>query len=182
MIPCSSSAWGMSILVWGSTLQPFPTSRRRHESMPNTRRCTSIWPEPTRRPTSSTWSARPSSVAGAQPCAAAMPTSSRSSRTSESFYSTTESGSITRMPRAVLNLQDAADLRAVQGQWRFAPGFIPGQPNEGLIAQAEGSPARLPDYDDSGREVCHDLTRGRSRGFTFAWYRINVTLPETIHG
>ena len=54
------------------------------------------------------------------------------------------------MPRAILNLQDPADLRAVQGQWRFAPGFIPGQPNEGLIAQAEGSPARLPDYDDSG--------------------------------
>ena len=86
------------------------------------------------------------------------------------------------MPRAILNLQDAADLRAVQGQWRFAPGFIPGQPNEGLVSQAEGSPARLPDYDDAGWEVCHDLTRGRSRGFTFAWYRVQITLPETVHG
>ena len=86
------------------------------------------------------------------------------------------------MPRAILNLQDPADLRAVQGQWRFAPGFIPGQPNEGLVSQAEGSPARLPDYDDAGWEVCHDITPGRSRGFTFAWYRIKVTLPETVQG
>ena len=86
------------------------------------------------------------------------------------------------MPRAILNLQDTADLRAVQGQWRFAPGFIPGQPNEGLVAQAEGSPARLPDYNDAGWEVCHDLTRWHSRGFTFAWYRVKVTLPETVHG
>src|SRR2546428_564593 len=86
------------------------------------------------------------------------------------------------MPRAIVNLQDPADLRAVQGQWRFAPGFIPGQPNEGLIAQAEGSSARLPDYDDSAWEVCHDITPGRSHGFTFAWYRIKVTLPETVQG
>jgi hypothetical protein len=86
------------------------------------------------------------------------------------------------MPRAIVNLQDPADLRAVQGQWRFAPGFIPGQPNEGLVSQAEGSPARLPDYDDSGWEICHDITPGRSHGFTFAWYRIKVTLPETVQG
>lgn len=86
------------------------------------------------------------------------------------------------MPRVILNLQDAADLRAVQGQWRFAPGFIPGQPNEGLLAQAEGSPARLPDYDDSGWDVCPDLTRWHSRGFTFAWYRLKATLPETVQG
>ena len=37
------------------------------------------------------------------------------------------------MPRAIFNLQDTADLRAVQGQWRFAPGFVPGEPNEGLV-------------------------------------------------
>ena len=86
------------------------------------------------------------------------------------------------MPRAILNLQDAADLRAVQGQWRFAPGFIPGAPNEGLVSQAGGSPARLPDYDDSGWEVCHDLTAWHSHGFTFAWYRLTLTLPETVQG
>src|SRR5687768_9232660 len=82
------------------------------------------------------------------------------------------------MPRAVLNLQDPADLRAVQGQWRFAPGFVPGEPNEGFQSQLAGSPARLVDYDDSSWAVCDDLTRWHSRGFTFAWYRLTVTLPE----
>jgi hypothetical protein len=86
------------------------------------------------------------------------------------------------MPRAVLNLQDPADLRVVQAQWRFAPGFVPGEPNEGLVSQLEGSPARLINYDDTGWAVCHDLTQGQSHGFTFAWYRITVTLPDTVQG
>jgi gluconolactonase len=86
------------------------------------------------------------------------------------------------MPRAVLDLQDVADLRAVQGQWRFALGYVPGEPNEGFVSQIAGSPARLPDYDDSGWGVCHDLTQGQSRGFTFAWYRITVRLPEMVQG
>jgi hypothetical protein len=82
----------------------------------------------------------------------------------------------------MLNLQDPADLRTVRGQWRFAPGLVPGEPNEGFVSQLAASPARLPDYDDSGWAVCHDLTQGQSRGFTFAWYRIAVTLPETAQG
>jgi hypothetical protein len=86
------------------------------------------------------------------------------------------------MPRAVLNLQDTADLHAVQAQWRFAQGLVPGEPNEGFVSQLEGSQARLMDYDDSRWALCHDLTQGQSRGFTFAWYRITVTLPETVEG
>lgn len=86
------------------------------------------------------------------------------------------------MPRATLNLQDPRDLRAVGGQWRFAPGLVPGQPNEGLVAGSAGSPARLSDYDDSGWEVRKDLTQWHSRGIAFAWYRIRVTLPETVGG
>ena len=86
------------------------------------------------------------------------------------------------MPRAILNLQDPADLRAVQGQWRFAPGFVPGEPNDGLVPQCAGSPARLVEYDDSGWEVCHDLTRWYSHGLAFAWYRITLTVPATVQG
>jgi hypothetical protein len=86
------------------------------------------------------------------------------------------------MPRAVLNLQDPADLHATKGQWRFAPGLVPGEPNEGFVSQLAGSPARLSDYDDSTWEVRNDLTLWHSRGFTFAWYRIKVTLPETVAG
>jgi hypothetical protein len=86
------------------------------------------------------------------------------------------------MPRGILNLQDPADLAAVRGQWRFAPGLVPGQPNEGLVSQLASSPARLADYDDSGWEVRKDITEWHSRGVTFAWYRITVTLPETVQG
>jgi hypothetical protein len=86
------------------------------------------------------------------------------------------------MPRASLNLMDPKDLRIVQGLWRFAPGLVPGQPNEGLVAGLAGSPARLADYDDSRWEVCEDLTRWHSKGIAFAWYRITVTLPQTVQG
>jgi hypothetical protein len=86
------------------------------------------------------------------------------------------------MPRGVLNLLNPADLQSVQGVWRFAPGLVPGEPNEGLVSQLEGSPARLVDYDDSGWEVRDDLTKWVSRGVTFAWYRLKVTLPERVEG
>ena len=86
------------------------------------------------------------------------------------------------MPRATLSLGGAAGQAAVNGQWKFARGYVPGQPNEGLLEQAQGSPARLADYDDSGWEVCADLTQRMSHGFSFMWYRINVTLPEMVEG
>ncbi|MCH7493597.1 hypothetical protein IIA16_02645 [bacterium] len=86
------------------------------------------------------------------------------------------------MPRAIVNLMDPAGLRSVGGQWRFAPGLVPGEANEGLVSQLAGSPARLPDYDDSGWEVRDDLTLWHSRGLTFAWYRTKVTVPESIGG
>ena len=86
------------------------------------------------------------------------------------------------MPRVSLSLERAAGQAVVDGQWRFARGYVPGQPNEGLLEQAEGSPARLPEYDDSEWEVCPDLAQGVSHGFSFMWYRIKVTLPETVEG
>ena len=86
------------------------------------------------------------------------------------------------MPRATLNLQNPADLEAVKGIWRFAPGLVPGEPNEGVVSQLMGTPARLADFDDSGWEVCEDLTKWHSRGMAFAWYRIKVTLPGQVGG
>ncbi len=86
------------------------------------------------------------------------------------------------MPRASLNLMDSDDLRQAQAQWRYAPGLVPGQPNEGLVSQLEGSPARLADYDDSSWEVRQDLTKWVSHGFTFAWYRTKVIFPQTVGG
>ena len=86
------------------------------------------------------------------------------------------------MPRAVIDLNTESGLAAVKGQWKFAQGLVPGEPNEGLVSQIEGSPARLAEYDDSNWEICTDLAKWISHGFSFVWYRINVTFPETVDG
>jgi hypothetical protein len=86
------------------------------------------------------------------------------------------------MPRVILDLNNAADREKVKAQWHVGQGLVPGQPNEGLRAQLSNSPARLPDYDDSSWEVCSNIRASRSSGFTFAWYRITITLPEQIGG
>jgi gluconolactonase len=86
------------------------------------------------------------------------------------------------MPRIALDLNKADDLGKVKAQWRVAQGLVPGEPNEGLTAQIPNSPARAADYDDSGWEVCTNVRRSRSKGFTFAWYRIKVEIPEEVDG
>jgi hypothetical protein len=50
------------------------------------------------------------------------------------------------------------------------------------VAQGEGSPARLPDYDDSGWAICYDLPERVSHGFSFVWYRTKITIPATVGG
>lgn len=101
------------------------------------------------------------------------------------------------MATASLDLESPEDLAVLQAQWRFGPGWVPGEPNEGLVSQAAESPARLSDYDDSSWEVISDveprhadssqggpddpgLRKRRSTGFTFGWYRIAVVLPERV--
>lgn len=86
------------------------------------------------------------------------------------------------MPRASFDLQDQDHLSQLNAGWKFAQGYVPGEPNEGLVALAEGSPARLPDYDDSSWEPTSDLAAWVSHGLTFVWYRIKITIPETIDG
>jgi hypothetical protein len=86
------------------------------------------------------------------------------------------------MARVALDLNNAQDRAKVNGQWKVGPGFVPGEPNEGLTARLLESPARLPDYDDSGWEVCDNIRASLSEGFTFAWYRIAVELPDSIDG
>jgi hypothetical protein len=84
------------------------------------------------------------------------------------------------MPRLALDLNKAEDLQKVRGEWRIGPGLVPGEPNEGLVAQVLNTPARLADYDDSNWEVCTNIRQSISRGFTFAWYRISLVLPGEI--
>ena len=86
------------------------------------------------------------------------------------------------MPRIALDLNKEEDRQKVKGTWRRAMGLVPGEPNQGLVAEMIASPARLKDYDDSGWEVTANVRELLSIGFTFAWWRITVTLPETIDG
>jgi hypothetical protein len=86
------------------------------------------------------------------------------------------------MPRVALDLNTAEDRQKVKGQWRVAPGLVPGEPNEGLTAQLLATPARLADFDDSHWEICSNVRESRSVGFTFAWYRITVELPSSVDG
>jgi hypothetical protein len=86
------------------------------------------------------------------------------------------------MPRVALDLNKEEDRRKVNGVWRHALGLVPGEPNQGLVAELLSTPARLADYDDSGWEVCDNIRALVSVGFTFGWYRITVELPESIDG
>jgi hypothetical protein len=86
------------------------------------------------------------------------------------------------MPRIALDLNTSADRQKVKGEWRVAQGLVTGQPNEGLTAQLLACPERLADFDDSGWQVCTNIRQSLSVGFTFAWYRITVTIPEQANG
>jgi transcription elongation factor len=86
------------------------------------------------------------------------------------------------MSRVTLDLNKAGDRQMVKGEWRVGPGLVPGEPNEGLTARLLATPARLAGHDDSAWQVCSDIRESLSTGFTFAWYRIAVELPQSLNG
>ncbi len=86
------------------------------------------------------------------------------------------------MVRVALDLENKADLKVLNAVgWKIATGLVPGEPNQGLVAELKECPARLPGYDDSKWQV-GDLQQKFSKGFTFAWYRLKVTIPEKVKG
>ncbi|MGH9463410.1 MAG: SMP-30/gluconolactonase/LRE family protein, partial [Vicinamibacteria bacterium] len=97
---------------------------------------------------------------------------------------------------AVVDLATLEGVRLVQGEWRYrdteivevdfrAPG-PDGQPTGKLIKTYEVSPrAGGADFDDSTWEVLDptQLSERRSTGrVCFNWYRIKVTIPQSIEG
>lgn len=88
------------------------------------------------------------------------------------------------MARVSLDLGNKEDLKAIKALdgWRVAQGYVPGEPNQGLVAEHKGSPARLADYDDSRWEKNADIQKRYSSGLTFAWYRLRFTMPDEIKG
>ena len=87
------------------------------------------------------------------------------------------------MARISMNLEDKEDLKILgTSGWRRAMGLVPGQPNQGLVAELMETPARNSDYDDSGWDQDVDVQERLSKGLTFAWYRLHVTIPSDIRG
>jgi hypothetical protein len=84
--------------------------------------------------------------------------------------------------RVNLDLNEAGDRSKVKGTWRRAVGLVPGEPNQGVVAEMEGSPVRLADYDDSGWETCDNVGDGVSTGVCFAWWRITIEVPQEMNG
>ena len=87
------------------------------------------------------------------------------------------------MVRVNLDLENKDDLQVLGTTgWKIASGLVPGEPNQGLVAEILASPARLPDYDDSWWDQDADFQERRSVGFTFAWYRLHITTPDQVRG
>ncbi len=87
------------------------------------------------------------------------------------------------MARVALDLETKESMQILSaGGWSRAPGLVPGEPNQGLVAEMLGSPARLAEYDDSGWDRDVNVQDRLSIGFTFAWYRLGFTMPEEVKG
>ncbi|PKB63923.1 MAG: hypothetical protein BZY80_04540 [SAR202 cluster bacterium Io17-Chloro-G2] len=87
------------------------------------------------------------------------------------------------MARVHLDLEAKESLRILSADgWRRGMGLVPGEPNQGLVAEMLGSPARLAEYDDSSWEQDVNVQERLSVGFTFAWYRLAFTMPEEVNG
>ena len=87
------------------------------------------------------------------------------------------------MARVSLDLDNKGDLAGLGATgWRLGIGMVPGEPNQGLVAEMRGVAARLPDYDDSGWDQPETIQERLSVGFTFAWYRLAFTMPDNVKG
>ena len=86
------------------------------------------------------------------------------------------------MQRINVDLNNPSYKQQLGATWRSATGFIPGEPNQGFTAEIEGSPCRLPAYDDSNWAVCDNLGDVLSKGVCAAWWRTTITLPKQIDG
>lgn len=98
------------------------------------------------------------------------------------------------MPNAIADLNSATGLALVRGQWRAHDAEI--VQVEHRLPGTDGKPTGTPtvthdlaprafaaDFDDSGWEILEPATldQRRSTGkLSFEWYRLNLTIPETI--
>lgn len=99
-------------------------------------------------------------------------------------------------PAATLDLTTEAGVKAVAGVWRYSDTRIietdffaageDGQPGNRKVKTYDYAPrAGGSDFDDSSWETIKaaDIAKRRGNGrISFNWYRINITVPETVGG
>src|SRR5262245_6246487 len=84
------------------------------------------------------------------------------------------------MARVSLDLENKDDLKVLQAEgWRIAPGLVPGEPNQGLVAETRGSPPRLARIHDSGWAVGDSHGR-RVSGLEVAWHPLRFTIQQQV--
>ena len=99
-------------------------------------------------------------------------------------------------PAATLDLATEVGVKAVAGVWRYSDTRIietdffaageDGQPGNRKVKTYDYAPrAGGSDFDDSSWETIKaaDIAKRRGNGrISFNWYRINITVPETVGG
>jgi gluconolactonase len=99
-------------------------------------------------------------------------------------------------PEASINLATVEGAKMVGGQWKYSDTKIietdfkaagaDNQPTGAAVKTYDYTPkAGVADFDDSGWEIvpANELNKRRGNGrISFNWYRINITIPESIGG
>jgi gluconolactonase len=99
-------------------------------------------------------------------------------------------------PEASVDLTTAEGAKIVKGIWKYSDTRIietdfkaagaGGQPTGALVKTYDYTPhAGVADFDDSSWEIvpANELNRRRGNGrISFNWYRINLTIPESVGG
>lgn len=97
---------------------------------------------------------------------------------------------------ATIDLATAQGVKSVKGEWKYSDTRIietdfravgaDNQPTGNPVKTFDYTPkAGVADFDDSNWEIipAGDLSKRRGNGrISFNWYRINITIPETIDG
>lgn len=99
-------------------------------------------------------------------------------------------------PEATIDLATVEGVKSVKGDWRYSDTRIietdfkavgaDNQPTGTPVKTYDYTPkAGVADFDDSGWEIipATDLNKRRGNGrISFNWYRINITIPESVNG
>ena len=99
-------------------------------------------------------------------------------------------------PEAAIDLATVDGVKLVSGQWKYSDTRIvevdfraagaDNQPSGPAVKTYDYMPhAGVADFDDSAWEqvAANDLAKRRGNGkLSFNWYRINLTIPETVNG